>query len=72
MDVAAIEQSSVAVSDAQPKRRPKGLAVSVEEHDAVAVLAYATMPVPGVYQLAAGRALEEGGRSTNGEVIPAQ
>jgi hypothetical protein len=33
---------------------------------------YATMPVPGVYQLAAGRALEEGGRSTNGEVIPTQ
>jgi hypothetical protein len=33
---------------------------------------FATMPVPGVYQLAAGRALEEVGRSTNGEVAPAQ
>jgi hypothetical protein len=33
---------------------------------------YASMPVPGVYQLAAGRALEEVGRSTNGEVTPAQ
>jgi hypothetical protein len=33
---------------------------------------YATMPVPGVYQLAAGRALEEVGRSTNGETTPAQ
>ena len=33
---------------------------------------YATMRVPGVYQLAAGRALEEVGRSTNAEVTPAQ
>src|SRR5712692_3102812 len=33
---------------------------------------FATMPVPGVYQLAGGRALEEVGRSTNGEVTPAQ
>jgi hypothetical protein len=31
---------------------------------------YATMPIPGVYQLAAGRALEEVGRSTKGEVTP--
>src|SRR5216684_18333 len=33
---------------------------------------YAFMPVPGVYQLAAGHAMEEVGRSTNGEVTPAQ
>jgi hypothetical protein len=33
---------------------------------------YASMPVPGVYQLAADRALEEAGRSTNGEVTPAE
>ncbi len=33
---------------------------------------HATMPVPGVYQLAAGRASEEVGRSTNGEVSPTQ
>jgi hypothetical protein len=32
---------------------------------------YATMPAPGTYRLAASRALDEAGFSTNGEVAPA-
>jgi hypothetical protein len=33
---------------------------------------YATMPAPGIYRLAASRALNEAGVSTNGEVTLAQ